>query len=112
MKPLIVARAVAAVISVIMVVHVATVALWRDSDPFLVPDTIVAVLLAVCCLLPNAVAPTVMLFSFGWTAGVLTVSVFTYVVRGEFAWPNFGIVVASLAMAVLLHRHGRRGAEA
>jgi hypothetical protein len=97
-----VARVVAAVIAVIMAVYLAVDGAHRPANPFLVPDVLVVALLAGAAPLPRRVAPVALLAAFTWTAGVLTVSVFTYVVRGEFAWPNLALVAAALTMAALL----------
>lgn len=80
----------------------------RPDDPFLWPDVAVAAFLAIRSALPARHAPTALLFAFGWAGGVLTVSVFSYVVRGEFAWPNLGLVLIAVAMAALLARHVTR----
>jgi hypothetical protein len=105
-------RCVAAVITLIMVVYLAVDGAHRPDNPFLVPDVVVAVLLGVACSLPNRFASTALVFAFGWTGGVITVSFFSYVVRGEFAWSNLGIVVAAVGMAVLLLRSSATNAPA
>jgi hypothetical protein len=101
------ARCAAAAISLIMAGYLALDGAHRPDNPFLVPDVAVAVLLAVAGALPRRLAPTALIFAFGWTAGVLTVSVFSYVVRGAFAWPNLGLVTVSVVMAALLMRSPR-----
>jgi hypothetical protein len=99
-----VARVAAAVIAVIMAVYLAVDGAHRPANPFLVPDILVLALLAGAASLPGRAAPVGLLSAFTWTAGVLTVSVFTYVVRGELPWPNLALVATALTMAALLAR--------
>ncbi|MFG1704162.1 hypothetical protein ACFLIM_13315 [Nonomuraea sp. M3C6] len=98
------ARWVAAAESVIMAGYLAVDGAHRPNNMFLWPDIAVAVFLAVAAALPHRLARPAMIFAFGWAGGVITVSIFSYVVRGEFAWPNLGIVVAAVTMAALLIR--------
>ncbi|TDD25349.1 hypothetical protein [Nonomuraea diastatica] len=100
-----VARGAAAAMSLIMAGYLALDGAHRPDNPFLWPDAAVAVFLAVASALPRRPAPIAMIVGFGWSAGVLTVSVFSYVVRGEFAWPNVALVVVALTAAALLGRH-------
>ncbi|SDQ51792.1 hypothetical protein [Thermostaphylospora chromogena] len=102
MNVLSVARGVAAVMTVIMVVYLALDGAHRPANPFLVPDIAVAVLLAGAALLPRRAAPVGLVFAFAWTAGVITVSLFSYVVRGEFSWGNLALVLAALVTAASL----------
>ncbi|GAA3717377.1 hypothetical protein GCM10022224_098830 [Nonomuraea antimicrobica] len=99
-----VARYVAAIMSLIMVVYLALDGAHRPANMFLWPDVAVAVLLAGSGVLPSRHARTGMIFAFGWAAGVITVSIFSYVVRGAFAWPNLALVVVAVLMAALLSR--------
>ncbi|MEU6712261.1 hypothetical protein ABZ897_12350 [Nonomuraea sp. NPDC046802] len=100
-----VARCVAAIMSLIMAVYLALDGAHRPANLFLWPDVAVAVVLAVAGALPSRYAPAAMLFAFGWSGGVITTSIFSYVVRGEFAWPNLGLVLIAMAMTALLIRH-------
>ncbi|MEV0616830.1 hypothetical protein AB0I81_26165 [Nonomuraea sp. NPDC050404] len=102
------ARGVAAALSLIMAVYLAVDGAHRPANLFLWPDVAVAVFLAVAAALPARRARAALIFAFGWSGGVLTTSVFGYVVRGEFAWPNFGLVLVSVGMAVLLAVTGER----
>lgn len=97
-----VARCVAVVMSLVMTNYLLTDAVHRDDNPFLVPDVLVAVLLGGSASLPRRLAAPAMLFAFAWTAGVITVSLFSYVVRGEFAVGNLALILVSVAMAVPL----------
>ncbi|MFI7615801.1 hypothetical protein ACIBP6_31720 [Nonomuraea terrae] len=98
------ARGVAAVMSLIMAVYLAVDGAHRPANMFLWPDVAVAVFLAAAAALPRRYAHAGLIFAFGWSAGVITVSIFSYVVRGAFAWPNLGLVLAAVLMAALLTR--------
>ncbi|WP_043634157.1 hypothetical protein [Nonomuraea candida] len=106
MNVVLAARGVAAVLSLIMAVYLALDGAHRPANLFLWPDVAVAVFLAVAAALPERLARPGLIFAFGWAGGVLTTSVFSYVVRGEFAWPNLGLVLVSVAMAALLAVRG------
>lgn len=111
MNVLPVARGVAAIMTVIMVVYLAVDGAHRPANPFLVPDIAVAVLLAGAALLPRSMAPVGLVFAFAWTAGVITVSLFSYVVRGEFSWGNLALVLAALVTAGALAGRAVRAEE-
>lgn len=105
------ARGVAVIMSVIMIVYLAVDGAHRPANPFLVPDIAVAVLLTGAVLLPKRMAPVGLIFAFAWTAGVITVSLCSYVVRGEFAWGNLALILTALATAAVLAGHTARAGE-
>ncbi|ROT26790.1 hypothetical protein [Micromonospora sp. HM5-17] len=99
-----VARLVAAAIAVVMVHYFATSNAIRADNPFLVPDAFILLSVLVSPLLPRRAAVPAMIFAFGWSAGVLTVSLFTYVVRDEFPVGHLFLIGPCLILAALLGR--------
>ncbi|MGX7676935.1 hypothetical protein [Plantactinospora sp. DSM 117369] len=99
-----VARGAAAALTVVMVWYFATSDALRSDNPFLVPDLLVLVFALGSSLLPRRAAVPVMIFTFGWAAGVFTTSLFHYVVRGEFPVDHIFLILPALVMAVLLGR--------
>jgi hypothetical protein len=81
----------------------------RFDSAFFVPDALLTVLLLVLAPMPRRWAVPALLFAFAWTAGIITVSLFTYVVRGEFAWGNFALVMSTLVLAGVLMREVAAG---
>ncbi|MFC6023717.1 hypothetical protein ACFP2T_47140 [Plantactinospora solaniradicis] len=100
----VVARGIAAALTLVMVYYFWTSDAIRSGNPFLVPDLLLTLFALVSLLLPRRVAVPAMIFAFAWAAGVLTVSLFTYVVRGEFPVDHLFLILPSIAMAVLLGR--------
>ncbi|WP_192765923.1 hypothetical protein [Plantactinospora soyae] len=103
-----IARGVAAVMGLVMVHYFWTSDAIRAGNPFLVPDLLLTLFALVSSLLPRRVAVPAMIFAFGWAAGVLTVSLFSYVVRNEFPVDHLFLILPSVAMAVLLGRIAAR----
>ncbi|HEX6681209.1 MAG TPA: hypothetical protein VF062_00325 [Candidatus Limnocylindrales bacterium] len=99
-----IARTGAAAIVLVMVYYFATSDAIRADNPFLVPDAVLTVLLAVTSLLPRPIALPGMAFGFAWSAAVFTVSLFTYVVRGELPATHIVLITCCLALAILLLR--------
>jgi hypothetical protein len=100
------ARIVAFVISVVMIIYFPTSDAIRSDNPFLVPDLLLAAFLLTSALLPRRAAVPALIFSFGWDTAVFTTSLFTYIVRDEFAEGanHLALILPSLVMAILLGR--------
>jgi hypothetical protein len=77
------ARIVAVILAAVMIVFLVVSGAVRTDNPFLVPDLLLSVLLLIAAALPARWAVTVLLFAFGLSAGVWTVSLSHYAVRGE-----------------------------
>jgi hypothetical protein len=111
---LVVARAVALAVVVVMIFYFTTTDAISSSNPFLVPDALLTVLLLVCALLPRRFAEPALIFSLAWAAAVYTVSLCTYAVRGEFAEgaDHFALIIPAvlaggyLALGVSRRRAG------
>jgi uncharacterized membrane protein len=100
-------RAVAFVIAIIMTQYFFTSDAVRSDNAFLVPDLLLVAFLLTASLLPQRAAVPALLFAFGWETGVFTTSLFTYIVRDEFAEGanHLALILPSLLMAILLaHR--------
>jgi hypothetical protein len=98
------ARCVAAAIVLVMIYYFVTSDAIRAGNPFLVPDLLLTVLLAIAALLPRRLAVPSLIFAFAWSAAVFTVSLSTYAVRGEFAAGanHLALIIPAVAMAVVL----------
>jgi ABC-type dipeptide/oligopeptide/nickel transport system permease component len=77
------ARLVAAILAAVMTVYFLVTDAVRADNPFLVPDLLLSVLLVVTASLPARWAAPALVFAFGLAAGVWTVSLSHYAVRGE-----------------------------
>ncbi len=75
---------------------------WRADNLFLVPDLILCLLLVAGAALPTRHAHPVLLFGFGYTAGVLSCSVASYAIAGQLGAASLLGAVAASVMAVLL----------
>ncbi|OLF06095.1 hypothetical protein BU204_36600 [Actinophytocola xanthii] len=93
-------------LAAIMLVYLATYdGVWESDNPFLVPDILMGALLLASSVLPSRWAPPAMIFAFGWTAGILAVTVFNnQLTRDEFSVLNLGMALAAAAMTTLLIR--------
>lgn len=80
---------------------------WRSDNQFLVPDLILCAGLLVAAGLPERLAVAVLPVAFGFTAGVLAVSVASYAVRDELGLPSLLGAVGAVVMALLLARRRR-----
>lgn len=103
-----ISRGVAIIVSLLMIQYFFTSDAVRSDNMFLVPDLLLAFFLLVSGLLPTRIAKPALIYAFGWTGGVLTTSMFGYVVRGEF--PQDGgnhlfLIIPCAAMAVALARN-------
>ncbi|WP_143230019.1 hypothetical protein [Actinophytocola xanthii] len=100
------ARVVGLLLAAIMLVYLATYdGVWESDNPFLVPDILMGALLLASSVLPSRWAPPAMIFAFGWTAGILAVTVFNnQLTRDEFSVLNLGMALAAAAMTTLLIR--------
>ena len=98
------ARCVALAITLVMIWYFITSDAIRSDNPFLVPDLLLTAFLLAAGLLPAGIARPALVFAFGWTSAVLTVSLFTYIVRDEFSQGanHLAMIIPSLAMAAIL----------
>ena len=107
------ARCGAVVTGLIMLCYLVTrTPVVRFDSAFFVPDALVTALLLVAAPMPRRWAVPALLFAFAWTAGIITVSLFTYITRGEFAWGNFALVAGTLTLAGVLVREVATGDRA
>lgn len=100
----VIARGVAAALTLVMIYYFWTSDAIRSGNPFLVPDLLLTLFALASLLLPRRVAVPAMIFAFAWAAGVLTVSLFTHLVRDEFPVDHLFLILPSIAMAALLGR--------
>jgi hypothetical protein len=99
------ARVVGLLLAAIMLVYLAVYdGVWESDNPFLVPDILMAVLLLGSSVSPARWAAPAMIFAFGWTAGILGVTVFNYLIRDRFSAVNLAMAAAAATAAVLLTR--------
>ena len=56
---------------------------WRLNNPFLFPDLLIPVLLAIAVLLPRRFAARALIFSLAWSAAVWSLSLAQWLVDGE-----------------------------
>ncbi|MGH3465101.1 MAG: hypothetical protein ACRDP9_26840 [Kribbellaceae bacterium] len=98
------ARCVALAIVLVMVFYFLTSDAIRSGNPFLVPDALLAVFLLTAAVLPRRWAVPALIFALAWAAAVFTVSLCTYIVRGEFAdgADHIALIVPCVAMAAWL----------
>ncbi|MFC4725347.1 hypothetical protein AB6B38_09395 [Glycocaulis abyssi] len=75
---------------------------WRLENLFLVPDLVLCALLVAGALLPVRHAHPVLLFGFGYTAGVLSCSVASYAVAGQLGAASLLGAIAAAVMSGLL----------
>jgi hypothetical protein len=80
-----IARGISLALAAVMIYYFVFSNPVRADNPFLVPDAILTLLLLGAPLFRGRFAGPAMIFAFAWAAGVWTVSLCTYAVRGEFA---------------------------
>jgi hypothetical protein len=97
-----IARGGAFIVSLIMFHYFLTNDVFRDDNPFIVPDVSFAVLLFLSSLLPWRFALPALMFSFSMAAGVITVSFFNHLVDGEFDIANLALLIGLVTVAALL----------
>jgi hypothetical protein len=104
------ARVVGLLLAAIMLVYLTTYDdVWESDNPFLVPDILMGVLLATSSVLPSRWAAPAMIYAFGWTAGILAVTVFNYLIRDEFSALNLAMALTATVAAALLARNVATG---
>lgn len=105
------ARIVAAIQATVMTVYFLVTDAVRADNPFLVPDLLLTVLLVVAACLPARWAVPALVFAFGLAAGVWTVSLSHYAVRGELVdgLDHLPLIGASVVQSLFLVRHLGRG---
>lgn len=91
----------------------------RADNPFLVADAVLVLLMLGAASVRGWLRTPMLIFSYGWAAGVWTVSLSTYAIRGEFAQGSIHIpliaacLVGTGVLALDLARgHGRSDASA
>ncbi|MFC4065896.1 hypothetical protein [Actinoplanes subglobosus] len=104
MRVLLVGRLAAATLSISTFVFLFAHDSWRSDNMFLIPDLILCAALALAASLPARAAAAALPITFAFTAGVLTVSVFSYAVDGTLGAPSLLGAVVSAALAALLAR--------
>lgn len=99
-----IARLLALAIVALMTWYFLTTDAVRWDNAFFVPDALLILFLLVSALLPYRVARFALIFAFAWAAAVYTVSLFTYVVRGDFleGANHLALILPGVLMAVLL----------
>jgi hypothetical protein len=95
-------RIAAFVVSAIMLHYFLTRDVFRADNPFLVPDLTFSILIFVSALLPQRITIPAMMFSFSMATGVISVSFFTYVVRGQFDIANLALLVGLVTASAFL----------
>ncbi|MDR7384863.1 hypothetical protein [Promicromonospora iranensis] len=105
------ARIVAAIQATVMTVYFLVTNAVRADNPFFVPDLLLTVLLVVAASLPARWAVPALVFAFGLAAGVWTVSLSHYAVRGELVdgLDHLPLIGACVVQSLFLIRHLGRG---
>lgn len=102
------ARAVAVVLAVATFAFLFVHDTFRTDNVFLVPDLLLCAVLVVGALLPDRSAAPVLLAALGAAAGVYSVSVASYALRGSLGWASLTGVVLAVAAVVALSRRPPR----
>jgi hypothetical protein len=108
MRLLLAGRVAAAVLSLSTFVFLFLHDSWRRDNMFLVPDLILCGILLIGALLPDRPAAATLTVGFGYAAGVLSTSVLSYAVRGEFGLPSLVGAVTAAALAGALAQDQRK----
>jgi hypothetical protein len=95
-------RIAAFVVSAIMLHYFLTRDVFRADNPFLVPDLTFSILIFLSALLPQRIAIPALMFSFSLAAGVISVSFFTSIVRGQFDMANLALLVGLVTASAFL----------
>lgn len=98
------ARIIAIALSVITFAFIFIHDNFRLDNIFFIPDMLLCVVLIVAALLPARLAVPLLIATYGAAAGIFSVSVASYAVRGEFGLASFIGIIISSVMAGLLTR--------
>ncbi|BBH65775.1 hypothetical protein ACTI_24600 [Actinoplanes sp. OR16] len=105
MRVLLVGRLAAATLSITTFAYLFVHDSWRRDNPFLVPDLILCVVLALAASLPAPAATAALPLGFAYAAGVLAVSVSSYAVTGTLGAPSLlGATAATVLAAASTRR--------
>lgn len=104
MKSLTIIRSVAIALGVITFAFFFIHDNFRLDNIFFIPDMLLCIALVVAALLPKNFAVPALMATFGAAAGIFSVSVASYAVRGEFGLASFIGILISLGMIGMLAR--------
>lgn len=102
-------RGIAGILAAFMAAYFVTdnfggTSVLRLSNPFLIPDLLIVLLLGIAAVLPPRRARPMLIFSLAWSAAVWTVSLAHLIVAGQVArgLGHLGMIMPAVIAAVLV----------
>ncbi|MFC7624290.1 hypothetical protein [Microlunatus sp. GCM10028923] len=102
-------RGIAGILAAFMAAYFVTdnfggTSVLRLSNPFLIPDLLIVLLLGIAALLPSRPGRPMLIFSLAWSAAVWTVSLAHLIMAGQVArgLGHLGMILPAVIAAVLV----------